>query len=51
MEYAPAPPFDSGDPAHAPAAVVSDVRERCAPSLAQRGAVTARVAERLKLNA
>ena len=51
MEYAPEPPFDAGDPAHAPAAVVSDVRERCAPSLAARGAITARAAARLKLNA
>jgi cyclohexyl-isocyanide hydratase len=51
MEYAPAPPFDAGDPDHAPAAVVSDVRERSAASLAARSAITARVAERLKLNA
>lgn len=51
MEYAPAPPFDSGDPERAPAAVVSDVRERTAASLAARSAITARVAGRLKLNA
>jgi cyclohexyl-isocyanide hydratase len=51
MEYAPAPPFDSGDPARAPAAVANDVRERCAPSLAARSAITARVAERLKSHA
>ncbi|SAK64806.1 DJ-1/PfpI family protein [Caballeronia hypogeia] len=50
MEYAPAPPFDAGDPTRAPADVVSAVRERSAPSLAARGAITARVAERLKLN-
>lgn len=51
MEYAPAPPFDAGDPEHAPAVVVSDVRERSAASLAARSAITARVAERLKVNA
>lgn len=46
-EYAPAPPFDSGDPERAPAAVVSAVRERTASSLAVRSAITARVAGRL----
>ncbi|SAK47567.1 DJ-1/PfpI family protein [Caballeronia ptereochthonis] len=51
MEYAPAPPFDAGDPARAPAAVVSDVRQRSTGALAARSAITARVAERLKLNA
>jgi cyclohexyl-isocyanide hydratase len=51
MEYAPAPPFDSGDPERAPVAVATDVRERCAPSLAARGAITARAAERLKSHA
>jgi cyclohexyl-isocyanide hydratase len=51
MEYAPAPPFDAGDPAHAPAAVVDDVRERSAASLAARQAITKRVAERLRADA
>jgi cyclohexyl-isocyanide hydratase len=51
MEYAPAPPFDSGDPDRAPAAVVDDVRQRSAASLAARRAITARVAERLGLHA
>jgi cyclohexyl-isocyanide hydratase len=51
MEYAPAPPFDSGDPDTAPGDVVSDVRERLQASLAARSAITARVAGRLKLNA
>jgi cyclohexyl-isocyanide hydratase len=51
MEYAPAPPFDAGDPNRAPRDVVSDVRERLQASLAARGAITARVAERLKVNA
>ena len=51
MEYAPAPPFDSGDPNRAPADVASDVRQRLEASLAARSAITARVAERLKLNA
>ena len=51
MEYAPAPPFDAGDPGSAPGDVVSDVRERLKASLAARSAITARVAGRLKLNA
>jgi cyclohexyl-isocyanide hydratase len=51
MEYAPAPPFDSGDPDRAPAAVVDDVRTRSAASLAARRAITARVAKRLGLHA
>ena len=51
MEYAPAPPFDAGDPESAPAVVVNEVRERSAASLAARGVITARAAERLKLNA
>ncbi|SAK52367.1 DJ-1/PfpI family protein [Caballeronia calidae] len=51
MEYAPAPPFDAGDPKRAPDAVVSDVQERLVKSLAARNAITARVVDRLKLDA
>jgi len=51
MEYAPAPPFDAGDPDRAPAEVVSAVREHEAASLAARREVTARVAQRLNANA
>ncbi|MDR5762611.1 DJ-1/PfpI family protein [Caballeronia sp. LZ035] len=51
LEYAPAPPFDAGDPALAPASVLERVRERSAPSLAARSAIVARVAERLGLDA
>ena len=51
MEYAPAPPFDAGDPNRAPDAVVSDVQERLVKSLAARNAITARVVDRLKLDA
>ncbi|MDR5801690.1 DJ-1/PfpI family protein [Caballeronia sp. LZ001] len=51
MEYAPAPPFDAGDPNHAPAAVVADVRERSAASLAKRREITKRAVHRLGLNA
>ncbi|MDR5838888.1 DJ-1/PfpI family protein [Caballeronia sp. LZ034LL] len=50
LEYAPAPPFDAGDPTLAPASVLERVRERSAPSLAARSAIVARVAERLGLD-
>lgn len=36
LEYAPAPPFSSGHPDSAPAAVLRQVRERAAPALAAR---------------
>ncbi|SAL41662.1 DJ-1/PfpI family protein [Caballeronia cordobensis] len=51
MEYAPAPPFDAGDPNSAPVDVVEDVRKRLESSFAARSAITTRVAERLKANA
>ncbi|AET90986.1 intracellular protease, PfpI family [Burkholderia sp. YI23] len=51
MEYAPAPPFDAGDPNSAPADVVEDVRKRLESSFAARSAITTRVEERLKANA
>ncbi|MDR5783704.1 DJ-1/PfpI family protein [Caballeronia sp. LZ065] len=50
LEYAPAPPFDAGDPALAPASVLERVRQRSAPSLAARSAIVARVVDRLKMN-
>ncbi|MEM5294928.1 DJ-1/PfpI family protein [Burkholderia sp. JPY481] len=46
LEYAPAPPFDSGDPASAPQAVVELVRQRSAESLAARRRVVMEIAER-----
>lgn len=36
LEYAPAPPFDAGDPDVAPQAVVETVRQRSAAGLARR---------------
>jgi cyclohexyl-isocyanide hydratase len=51
MEYAPAPPFDSGDPEHAPDAVLRDVRARSAAGLAKRREITKRAAQRLKAGA
>ncbi|MFP4892462.1 DJ-1/PfpI family protein [Paraburkholderia sp. EG304] len=46
LEYAPAPPFDAGDPALAPQAVVELVRQRSAESLAARRRVVMEIAER-----
>ncbi|WP_244817038.1 DJ-1/PfpI family protein [Caballeronia sp. Lep1P3] len=51
MEYAPAPPFDAGDPSRAPAEVVRIVREYEAASIAARRETTARVAQRLAASA
>lgn len=47
LEYAPAPPFDAGSPARAPAELVARVRERSAPLLAQRRAIVERAAAAL----
>jgi cyclohexyl-isocyanide hydratase len=47
LEYAPAPPFDAGDPRRAPRAIVEQVRERSAQTLATRSKITERVAVRL----
>ena len=47
LEYAPAPPFASGSPDTAPAAVLEDARRRAAPSLEQRTRITERAAARL----
>ncbi|MGF6259482.1 cyclohexyl-isocyanide hydratase [Paraburkholderia youngii] len=46
LEYAPAPPFDAGDPALAPQAVVELVRQRSAEGLAARRRVVVEIAER-----
>ncbi|ADG17291.1 ThiJ/PfpI domain protein [Paraburkholderia atlantica] len=46
LEYAPAPPFDAGDPAMAPQAVVELVRQRSAETLASRRRVVMELAER-----
>ncbi|MGF6731637.1 cyclohexyl-isocyanide hydratase [Paraburkholderia youngii] len=46
LEYAPAPPFDAGDPALAPQAVVELVRQRSAEGLAARHRVVMEIAER-----
>lgn len=47
LEYAPAPPFASGDPVSAPAQVIQAQREAVAPSVARRAQVVARAAARL----
>ncbi|MCX2899970.1 isonitrile hydratase [Pseudomonas mandelii] len=47
LEYAPAPPFASGSPETAPAAVLEDARRRAAHSLEQRSLITERAAARL----
>jgi cyclohexyl-isocyanide hydratase len=48
IEYAPAPPFDSGSPETAPAAVLATARARGAGMRSQREALMTRVAERLE---
>jgi cyclohexyl-isocyanide hydratase len=49
LEYAPAPPFDSGSPQTAPSAVVDEARHRAAPSLKLRTEITERAAAKLNL--
>ncbi|QSN63688.1 DJ-1/PfpI family protein [Caballeronia sp. M1242] len=51
MEYAPAPPFDAGDPDRASPDVVEMVRQHEAASLAARRDITQRVAQRLNASA
>ena len=46
IEYAPAPPFDTGSPATAPADVVQAARDRGAPMRAAREAIVARAVTR-----
>ena len=47
LEYAPAPPFDAGDPASAPPAVVERLRAQSAASLAERARIVAAAAAKL----
>ncbi|HEY0291533.1 MAG TPA: DJ-1/PfpI family protein [Hansschlegelia sp.] len=47
MAYAPEPPFDSGDPSTAPAAVLAEARRAVAELTARREASARRAAERL----
>jgi len=49
LEYAPAPPFDSGSPETAPTSVVDEARKRAAPSLKLRTEITERAAAKLNL--
>lgn len=46
LEYAPAPPFDSGRPESAPPAVLRAVNERLAPTLQARREHLARIVQR-----
>ena len=45
LEYAPAPPFEAGDPKTAPADVLARVRALMAPGRAKRAAIAATIAE------
>lgn len=47
LEYAPAPPFDAGDPATAPRAIVERLRAQSAASLAERARIVAAAAAKL----
>ncbi len=47
LEYAPAPPFDAGGPATAPARVLAMTHQRLAASLEQRQEIVRRVSERV----
>ena len=49
LEYAPAPPFNSGSPDTAPSAIVDEARLRAAPSLKLRSEITERAAAKLNL--
>ncbi|MCX2541536.1 isonitrile hydratase [Pseudomonas sp. COW5] len=49
LEYAPAPPFDSGSPETAPSGIVDEARKRAAPSLKLRTEITERAAAKLNL--
>ena len=46
IEYAPAPPFDSGSPRTAPADVRAAVTHASGPALAERRVIAERVAQR-----
>jgi cyclohexyl-isocyanide hydratase len=51
MVYAPEPPFDSGTPETAPAAILREARQAVAGITAQREATARRVAARLGVTA
>lgn len=50
LEYAPAPPFNSGSPDSAPSAIVDEARLRAAPSLKLRTEITERAAAKLNMS-
>jgi cyclohexyl-isocyanide hydratase len=50
LEYAPAPPFDSGSPQTAPSAVLEEANRRSAQSRKLRGEIVDRVAVELSQN-
>jgi cyclohexyl-isocyanide hydratase len=50
LEYAPAPPFNAGNPETAPGAIVDEARLRAAPSLKLRTEITERAAAKLNLH-
>jgi cyclohexyl-isocyanide hydratase len=50
MVYAPEPPFDSGTPETAPAAILAQARQAVAGMTAQRKATARRVAGRLGID-
>ncbi|QGZ64229.1 DJ-1/PfpI family protein [Paraburkholderia acidisoli] len=47
LEYAPAPPFEAGDPATAPRAIVDQLRAQTAATFAEREKIVATAAARL----
>jgi cyclohexyl-isocyanide hydratase len=49
MVYAPEPPFNSGTPQSAPAAILAQARQSLAGITAQREATARRVAARLRI--
>ena len=49
LEYAPAPPFQSGSPETAPQNIVEEVQRRAAQSFLQRKLLTERAAAKLNL--
>ena len=49
LEYAPAPPFDAGEPETAPEPVRQAVDKRLAPIIAERARLVAEAAKRLGL--
>jgi cyclohexyl-isocyanide hydratase len=50
LEYAPEPPFNSGTPKTAPAAIVAQARQALAGIVRQREATARRVATRLGID-